>query len=152
MRKNKMIAVAITGIALATTLTACGGNGNDAPTRLINQVTDGVDAQINKDGNLINLRNIQISLNVDGTASLIGTIINETSNTEALVALAIGQKDLKISAIPALQNKPIIFGGDSSNATAAIPDSGLIAGNHVPVSFFFGRGGEVSVDAIIVYA
>ena len=127
-------------------------NGNNAATRLINQVTDGVDAQIDKDGNQIKLTNIHIALSTDGTASLIAYIVNQANVDEALVAVAIGQTNLKISPIPALQNKPIIFGGDSANAKAELPNSGLIAGNRIPVSFFFGRAGEVTVDAIIVNA
>jgi len=152
MRYKKLAAIVIASAALATTLTGCGANGNNAATRLINQVTDGVDAQIDKDGNQIKLTNIHIALNTDGTASLIAYIVNQANVDEALVAVAIGQTNLKISPIPALQNKPIIFGGDSANAKAELPNSGLIAGNRIPVSFFFGRAGEVTVDALIVNA
>lgn len=152
MRFKKLAAIAFTSAALATSLTGCGANGNNAATRLINQVTDGVDAMIDKDGNQIKLTNIHVALNADGTASLIAYIVNQANVDEALVAVAIGQTNLKLSAIPALQNKPIIFGGESTNAKAELPNSGLIAGNRVPVSFFFGRAGEVSVDALIVNA
>jgi hypothetical protein len=149
MRK---FAIAITTAALATSLTACGGNGNDAPTRMITQVTDGVDATINKDNSLIYLRNIKVVLDAAGDASLVGTIINEKNTNDALLALAINQQQIKIAAIPALQNKPIIFGGDNSNATAALPHPGLTAGSRTTVSFFFGYAGTVSVDALVVNA
>ena len=142
--RNK-IAIAITAAALATSLTACSGAGNDAPTRMINQVTDGVEANLSSEGNLIYLRNIQVAVNEAGDASLIGT-------KEALIALAINQNQVKFDAIPVPLNDPVIFSGDSANAFATIPNSGLIAGNRTTVSFFFGLAGTVSVDALIVNA
>lgn len=149
--RNK-IAIAFTAAALATTLTACSGAGNDAPTRMIHQVTDGVEANLKSEGNLIYLRNIQVAVNEAGDASLIGTIVNQKPTKDALIALAIGQMQVKLSAIPTPQNQPVIFGGDSANAIATIPNSGLIAGNRTTVSFFFGQAGTVSVDALVVNA
>ena len=149
MRK---FAIAITTAALATSLTACSGAGNDAPTRMINQVTDGVEANLKDSNTLIYLRNIYIAVNEAGDASLVGTIINQKDTNDALIALAINQQEIKISPLPALQNKPIIFGGPTSNASASLPNSGLVAGAHTKVSFFFGLGGTVSVDALVVSA
>lgn len=146
------IAIAFTATALATTLTACSGAGNDAPTRMIKQVTDGVEANLKSEGNLIYLRNIQVVVNEAGDASLIGTIVNQKPTKDALIALAIGQMQVKLSAIPTPQNQPVIFGGDSANAIATIPNSGLVAGNRTTVSFFFGQAGTVSVDALVVNA
>ena len=62
----RRITVAITAIALATTLTACGA-GNNAPTRLVQQVTDGVEANVKTDETLIYVRNLYISLNQAGS-------------------------------------------------------------------------------------
>ena len=149
--RNK-IAIAITAAALATSLTACSGAGNDAPTRMINQVTDGVEANLSSEGNLIYLRNIQVAVNEAGDASLIGTIVNQKETKEALIALAINQNQVKFDAIPVPLNDPVIFSGDSANAFATIPNSGLVAGNRTTVSFFFGLAGTVSVDALIVNA
>lgn len=149
--RNK-IAIAITAAAVATSLTACSGSGVDAPTRLINQVTDGVEANVTSEGNLIYLRNIQVAVNEAGDASLIGTIVNQKNTKDALIALAINQMQIKLDAIPVMQNKPVIFGGDSANAIATIPNAGLVAGNRTTVSFFFGLAGTVSVDALVVNA
>lgn len=149
MRK---LGIAIITAALATSLTACGGAGNDAPTRLVNQVTDGVDATLNKSGNLIYLRNVQVAVNAAGDAQLIGTIINETESKDALIALSINHNSIKFDAKPALLNKPIIFGGPSATAEATLPASGLVIGNRVPVSFFFGLAGAVNLDALVVDA
>ncbi len=149
---RKKIAIAITTAALATTLTACSGAGVDAPTRMITQVTDGVEANLQSEGNLIYLRNLQVAVNEAGDASLIGTIVNQLDTKDALIAVAIDQKQIKFTAVPAFQNKPIIFGGDSANAIATIPSAGLIAGHRTTVSFFFGFAGTVSVDALVVNA
>lgn len=145
-------AIAITTFALATSLTACSGAGNDAPTRMINQVTDGVDANIKDQNTLIYLRNIHVLVNESGEATLIGTIINQKDTNDALIALAINKQEIKIAPIPALLNKPITFGGDIANAAATLPASGLTAGAHTTVSFFFGLGGSVSVDSLVVKA
>ena len=147
---RKKLAIAFAAAILSTSLTACSGAGNSAPTRMINQVTDGVEANLESDGNLIYLRNIYVSVNKAGEASLFGTIVNQKPTQDALVAVAINQASIKLDAIPALQNKPIIFGGPSENAKLSIPTAGLIAGHRVPVAFFFGLAGNVSVDALVV--
>ena len=149
---RKKITIAVTAVALATSLTSCSGAGQDAPTRMINQVTDGVEAKLASDGNLIVLRNIHVAVNEAGEASLVGTIVNQKNTKDALLALAINQMQIKLSAIPTAFNKPVIFGGPSANAIATIPNSGLVAGNRTTVSFFFGLAGTLSVDALIVKA
>ena len=149
---RKKITIAVTALALATSLTACSGAGQDAPTRMINQVTDGVEAKLASEGNLIVLRNIQVAVNEAGDASLVGTIVNQKNTKEALLALAINQMQIKLTAIPTPQNQPVIFGGPSANAIATIPNSGLVAGTRTKVSFFFGLAGTVSVDALVVNA
>lgn len=149
MRKT---AIAITTAALALSLTACGGAGTDAATRTITQVTDGVDAKIVNETNSIVIRNIQVAVNEAGDASLIATIVNQKNTRDALLALAINQQQIKISPTATPQDRPVIFGGEVSNATAALPNSGLVAGSHTPVSFFFGIAGTVSVNALVVKA
>ena len=150
MNRGKLIALqSVLASVLALSLTACGP-GIDAPTRHVRQVTDGVETEVNKAGNLIYLRNVYVSVNAAGDASLVATIVNEKDTKEALIALAIGQTQIKITPQPVLQNKPVIFGGDSANATATIPAAGLVAGSRIPVSFFFGLGGGIQVDALIV--
>ena len=150
MNRGKLIALQpVLASVLALSLTACGP-GIDAPTRHVRQVTDGVEAEVNKAGNLIYLRNVYVSVNAAGDATLVATIVNQNRTQDALIALAIGQTQIKITPQPVLQNKPVIFGGDSANATATIPAAGLVAGSRIPVSFFFGLGGGIQVDALIV--
>ena len=148
MIRGKLVAVLS---VLSLTLTACGP-GVDAPTRHVRQVTDGVETELNKAGNLIYLRNVYVSVNAAGDASLVATIVNQNETQDALLAVAIGQSQIKISPLPVLLNKPVIFGGDSANAAASLPAAGLVPGNRIPVSFFFGLGGGIQVDALIVEA
>ena len=152
MNRGKLMAFqSVLASVLALSLTACGP-GVDAPTRHVRQVTDGVETEVNKAGNLIYLRNVYVSVNTAGDASLVATIVNQKDTKDALIAVAIGQSQIKISPLPVLLNKPVIFGGDSANATASIPSAGLVPGNRIPVSFFFGLGGGIQVDALIVEA
>ena len=147
----KKVAIATIASALVLSLTGCAA-GNNAVTRNIKQVTDGSEAEINKDGNLIYLRNIHVAINSAGDASIIGTIINQKETEDALIAVAIGAKEIKIEPIPALLNQPITFGGPTSNASAVLPASDLVAGTHTTVSFFFGIGGAVTMDVLVVNA
>lgn len=137
---------------LAISLTGCLGAGVNAPTRMINQVTDGVEATLDSNGNLIYIRNVYISLNEMGDATLIGTIVNQKNTDDSLLAMRINNVTQKIEAQPALFNKPIIFGGPSATTNLTIPNSGFIAGNYVPVSLFFGLAGSVTLNALVVAA
>lgn len=145
----RKITVAITAVAFATTLTACGP-GVDAPTRMIKQVTNGVEKDVKTDDTLLYIRNLYISVNAAGDASLIGTIVNQKEKEDALIAVAINRQEIKIDPLPAKLNTPIIFGGESANASATLPTAGLIAGHRYPVSLFFGVSGAVTLDALVV--
>ena len=145
----RKITVAITAVAFATTLTACGP-GVDAPTRMIKQVTNGVEKDVKTDDALLYIRNLYISVNAAGDASLIGTIVNQKEKEDALIAVAINRQEIKIDPLPAKLNTPIIFGGESANASATLPTAGLIAGHRYPVSLFFGVSGAVTLDALVV--
>lgn len=143
--------VSALALGLAISLTSCAA-GNNAVTRNIKQVTDGSEGEINKDGNLIYLRNIHVTVNEMGDATLVGTIINQVDTKDALIAVAIAGQQIKLEQVPALLNQPINFGGPSANASAILPASGLTAGTHTTVSFFFGIGGAVSLDCLVVNA
>lgn len=145
----RKITVAIAAIGIATTLTACGP-GVDAPTRMIKQVTNGVEKDIKTEDTLIYVRNLYISVNATGDASLVGTIVNQKEKEDALIALAINRQEIKIDPLAAKLNTPIIFGGESANASATLPAAGLIVGHRYPVSLFFGVSGAVSLDALVV--
>ena len=143
-----------TGIALLTltlvlTLTACGA-GLNASTREMKQVTDGVEASISTNGNLIKLLNIVVVETADGTGVLVGTVINSLATEDALLGVAINGVVATVTGTNSLpQNAPIYFEGDSANAKATAPGLNVKAGQHVPVTMFFARAGEITVLAIV---
>ena len=143
-----------TGIALLTltlvlSLTACGA-GLNASTREMKQVTDGVEALISTNGNLIKLLNIVVVETADGTGVLVGTVINSLATEDALLGVAVNGVVATVTGTNSLpQNSPIYFEGDSANAKAIIPGLNAKAGQHVPVTMFFARAGEITVLAIV---
>ena len=131
---------------LAATLTACG-SGRTAETRMIKQVTDGVEAQSND----IRLRNILIVKNENSDGVLVGTLVNWSDETDAVTGITINGVAVTQSA-PSFElrkNKPVIFAGESSNADAFTPLT-QVAGQRVPIVFTFEKASPLTLDALIV--
>ena len=83
-------AITITSaLVLATSLTACGA-GQNAATRNITQVTDGVEVTITENGSKIKILNMLIVATETGDAVLVGTIINQGAETDQLLGVAVG--------------------------------------------------------------
>lgn len=143
-----------TGIALLTltlvlSLTACGA-GLNASTREMKQVTDGVEASISTNGNLIKLLNILVVETADGAGVLVGTVINSLAAEDALLGVTINGVVATLTGTNSLpQNSPIHFEGESANAKVIVPGLNVKAGQHVPVTMFFARAGEITVLAIV---
>jgi hypothetical protein len=117
---------------IAATLTGCG-SGRTAETRMIKQVTDGVEAQSNE----IRLRNILIVKNENSEGILVGTLVNWSDTSDAITGITIG-------GIAATQSA-----GESANADAFTPLT-QIAGERVPIIFTFEKASPVTLDALIV--
>jgi hypothetical protein len=137
-------------IALLTiSLSGCGA-GLNASTRNIKQVTDGVEATVNTDGNNIKVANLLVVETADGAGVLVGTLVNSKDQEDVLLGLAINGQVATITGINALaKNTPVIFEGPSANAKAVVPVLGAKAGESIEVRLFFARAGEVTVQAII---
>ena len=131
---------------LATTLTACG-SGQTAETRMIKQVTDGVEAQSAE----IRLRNIKIIKNELSQGILVGTLVNWSDQADAITGINIGGVAATLSGVKfdLLKNKPITFVGDSANADAYAQIS-KVAGERIPITFTFATATPVTVDALVV--
>ena len=131
---------------LATTLTACG-SGQTAETRMIKQVTDGVEAQSAE----IRLRNIKIVKNEVSQGILVGTLVNWSDQADAITGINIGGAAAALSGVKfdLLKNKPITFVGDSANADAFAQIS-QVAGERIPITFTFATATPVTVDALVV--
>ena len=147
MRK---VAIGTICAALALSLTACG-SGNQAATRMVTQVTDGVDGAISTMGNQIKVRSFLIVAQPDGSGVVVGTIANEGAKGDALLALAgnhavatLSSKSLSVS-----QGHPVIFEGATTNARAIIPILNAIPGTRVKLQMFFATAGEITLDVIV---
>jgi hypothetical protein len=127
-------------------LTGCAAGGN-APTRLIKQVTDGVEKDIGD----LKIRNVKIIALPDGSGTLIGFIVNHSDEVDQLVAITVGgQRADFLSDVQLLKNKPMIFEGESANAKAKIAALGVKPGYRVPVVLYFAKSGKVELNALVV--
>ena len=139
----------ISAALIAISLTACGA-GQNASTRQVNQVTDGVEASITKDGNDIKIVNLLVVAAGGGNAVLVGTVVNNADKEDALLGVAINGTTATYTGNNVLpKNTPIIFEGPSANAKAVLGGFGAPAGSHVQVGLFFAHAGAVTVDAIV---
>ena len=143
-------AIATLSLALALSLSACG-SGNQAATRMVTQVTDGVDGSITTMGNQINARGFLIVAQPDGSGVVVGTIVNNASTEDALLAMAANQgvATLSSKSLPLLQGNPIIFSGATSNASATIPTLNAQPGTRVKLQMFFAVAGEMTLDVLV---
>jgi len=137
-------------IALLTiSLTGCGA-GLNASTRNIKQVTDGVEATVNTDGNNIKVVNLLVVETAQGAGVLVGTLVNSMDQEDALLGVAINGQVATVTGSNVLaKNKPVIFEGPSANIKAVVLALGAKAGQSVQVTMFFARAGEITVQAII---
>ena len=135
--------------ALAISLTGCGA-GPNATTRLTKKVTDGQEAEIKKDANKIILRNFVLVALQDGSAVVVGTVINRGENEDALLAIAIPGIQAQITGTSTIApNGVITFEGDITNVKAVIPGANLKPGTHIDLSLFFGNAGEITLDVLV---
>ena len=134
-------------LIVATTITGCG-SGQNAATRTIKQVTDGVEAESAG----IKLRNVLLVKTATAEGVLVATVINTSDETDSIVGVAIGgaMTNLVAKSNELKKNKPIIFVGDSANADASIPVLNTSAGERIDITFTFAKAAAVTVDALVV--
>ena len=135
--------------ALALSLTGCGA-GSNATTRLTKKVTDGQEAEIKNDGNKIVLRNFVLVTQPDGSAVVVGTVINRGENEYELLGVAIPGIQAQITGTSTLApNGVITFEGEIANIKAVIPGANLAQGTNTNLSLFFGNAGEITFDVLV---
>ena len=146
----KNISLAFTTIALALSLTACSGSGPNAATRLVKKVTDGAELMIQSEGNNISVTNLLLVATEDGSAVVVGTIINYSEERDALLGISVNNVAAAITGEQNLdQNKPVRFEGDVATTKAVFNGVGAKAGNNVKLSLAFARAGVVTTNVII---
>ncbi|MFY8230555.1 MAG: hypothetical protein ACOVKH_00325 [Candidatus Nanopelagicus sp.] len=133
-------------IVVAATLTGCG-SGRTAETRMIKQVTDGVEGQSNE----IRVRNLLIVKNELSEGILVGTLVNWSDEVDAITGISINNLPTTVSSsrLELRKNKPVIFAGESANADAAAVITQSI-GQRIPVIITFEKAAPITLDALIV--
>ena len=150
MRQITKVAVTTISIALALSLTSCSGAGPDAATRMITRVTDGAEAVVNTDGSDLRVNNLLLVATEDGSAVVVGNIVNRADETDQILGITVGGSAATLTGETKLNtNKPIYFEGEHANAKAVFPGVGAVAGRNVDVTIGFARAGLVTVRAII---
>ena len=145
----KNSAIALTSLALALSLTSCGA-GPNAATRQIKQVTDGVEAKVTQDGNNLVVSNFLLVAMEDGSAVVVGTLVNQSEEADALLGISAGGVQANITGLRELkQNVPVRFEGEVATSKAVFEAVGAQPGRNVTVQLAFARAGVVTVNAII---
>ena len=146
----RKVAIIFVIIASLSTLTACGA-GQSAASRAITKVTDGAETEVVTATSNIKIRGFLLVAQPDGSAVLVGTIINANSTPDSLLGISANNVLATVTSESDVisENTPIIFEGASANAKAVIPGLGVKAGNTVDISFFFKTAGVVTVKAIV---
>ena len=141
-RTHKLLVLTI----VAATLTGCG-SGRTAETRMIKQVTDGVEAQSNE----IRVRNLLIVKNELSEGILVGTLVNWSDEVDAITGISIDNLPTTVSSsrLELRKNKPVVFAGESANADAAAVITQSI-GQRIPVIITFEKAAPITLDALIV--
>jgi hypothetical protein len=131
---------------VAATLTGCG-SGRTAETRMIKQVTDGVEAQSNE----IRVRNLLIVKNELSEGILVGTLVNWSDEVDVITGISINNLPTTVSSsrLELRKNKPVVFAGESANADAAAVITQSI-GQRIPVIITFEKASPLTLDALIV--
>jgi copper(I)-binding protein len=146
----RKVAISFVIIASLSTLTACGA-GQNAASRAITKVTDGAETEVVTATSNMKIRGFLLVAQPDGSAVLVGTIVNANSTPDSLLGISANNvlANLTSESEVISENTPMIFEGDSANAKAVIPGLGIKAGNTVDLSFFFKTAGVVTVKAIV---
>jgi hypothetical protein len=146
----RKVAISLIVAASLSTLTACGA-GESAASRNIVKVTDGAETAVVTDTSNLKLRGFLLVAQPDGSAVLVGTIINSNSTPDSLLGISANNLLATVTNESNVisENLPMIFEGDSANAKAVIPNLGVKAGNTVDLSFLFEIAGVVTVKAIV---
>ena len=130
---------------LAISLTGCGATGSDAPTRNIKKVTDGAEG----DSGAAKVRDLLIVAQPDGSGALVGTFLNDATDDQLVSITANGIPLASSLPLPLIVNKPVIFSGDSANATGSFPGLNQPAGNRVQVVVTFATAAPLTLNVMV---
>lgn len=149
-RVRALIGLTIALLSLSL-LTGCAA-GPNAATRLITQVTDGVEGE----AGAVKLRNFTLVLQPDSSVIMVGTIVNQDEVEDAVLAVGINGERAKVWAdggevesLPLIINRPQHLAGPSATAYVYLDSFAVKAGYRVPVEVILQRGGIVELDVLV---
>jgi len=137
----------ITVIAMSLVLLTGCGAGPNAPTRLIKQVTDGVEKQVGE----VKLLHLLLVKQPDGSAVLVGTVINNGQSPDLITNMTANGIPAQVSPTTLLASpeQPLIFAGESANAIAVFPGLNVKPGRHASLQITLRNSGSVTVDTLV---
>ena len=142
-RKAMTVTAALLSVGL---LSGCTAAGKDAPTSKIRQVTDGVEGE----SGAIKLRGFVLVAQGDGSAVLVGTVVNQDATADAITSISANGANGKVDGTLALaENAPVIFSGDSANAHAVFPGLNLTPGQRADIKVSFGTADAVNLSVLV---
>lgn len=146
LKKNLKSAIsALFGALLVVGLAGCNASGPDAPTRNVKQVTDGVEAMSGS----IKAVNVLLVNQEDGSAVLVGTIVNAGDASDSITGITANGVAGNISAPSLEKNSPVIFAGDSANSTATFAGLNVKASNRVNLEITFANAEPIKLNALV---
>lgn len=127
-------------------LAGCGAGHNSITIKPYTP-TDGNQAQ----SDAVKVRNFLVVAEADGSGSIIGTVVNAADQSDAITSITINNAPVisAPSVLPLAKNVPVIFGGESANATGFVPALGARAGQLVPVTITFANAAPVDFTAVV---
>jgi hypothetical protein len=146
MNSRKYVAAILTILLSVGLLSGCTSAGKDAPTAHIRQVTDGVE----RDSGAVKVRDFVLVAQPDGSAVLVGTVVNQDATADAISSITANGIAGKITGTVALaQNTPVIFSGDSANAHASFPGLKLTPGQRADVTITFSKAAGLTFSTLV---
>jgi len=127
-------------------LTGCGA-GPNAPTRMIGQVTDGVEKKVGD----IKMLHMLLVKQGDGSAVLVGTVLNNGANPDLITNMTVNGIPAQVApaALIVTPQTPLIFAGDSANALAVFPGIDVKPGRHVSMEITLRNAGVVKLETLV---
>ena len=146
MRKLVKATNATLALSALLLITGCGA-GPDAQTRLTSKLTDGVEANIGD----LRMVNTLLVAQPDGSAVLVGTVINNGNKSDRIRSITTGGFDATLTPFAPARNigGKAVFSGDSANAIAVFTDLNAKIGDHVLVEFTFSGAGKLKANLLV---
>ena len=144
---RKIITLGLISATLGLTLTGCGATGAESPTRNMRQVTDGVEST----SGAIKALNVLLVAQADGSATLVGTLVNTGADSDAITSITANDITAKIdpSQNELITDRPVIFAGERATAKASFAGLNAAAGTRVNLTINFVTSASMNLNVLV---